>query len=251
MSLKNCKTAAKNRLKTRRLRAFRISLYMASAAVLFGFAAYYLPQALSGITQNPYLLTAAQTALLLFKVSLLGSLRQGRAAWMYCCACGREPSGLQFAYWLRRGRGMRSALLFLNVRMRKTVWMLLLAAPGAAVLAAGVRFDAHLNGMMRLFLWAGGTVSIVTGIVIAVIICRKYALAPILLARSPHKGVRSAVRGSCSLMEDDCMRLFLLELSFLPWFAACLAVVPLVYVVPYYQQSRAVLLRDILCAHTI
>ena len=251
MSVTNCKKEARNCLKTRKLRAARITLSIVFMTVLPGCASYYLPRVFSGIPYDAYLLAGVQIALLLLSFAITGSVRQGRAAWMYCSACGREPSRLQFVYWLRRGRGFRAALLFLNVRLRKAAWKLLLSVPGTAILAAGMLFDDRQNNMIRLFTLAGGSVCLLTGIVAAAVINQKYALAPILLARSPQKGVRSAVRGSCSLTEEHCMQLFLLDVSFLPWACVCLTLLPIMYVVPYYQQSKACMLRDILCAHTI
>ena len=251
MSVSAYKNDAKACLKNRILRAFRITLGIACLAVSGGVAAYYLPQLLGMLTPDPYSLTAAQIALLLLLAAVSGSLRQGRAAWLYCSACGKEPSGLQFRYWLRRGRGFRAALLFLDIRIRKAAWTAMLCAPGASIIAGCFRQDALQSDRIRLIAGIGGVVSLTAGLTIALIIRQKYALAPILFARSPHKGVRSAVRGSCSLMEDDCVRLFRLKLSFLPWAAVCLAVLPLVYVVPYYQQAKACMLRDVLRAHTI
>ena len=251
MRVRNCKKEAKACLKSRKLRAIRISLTIVSLSVLFGFASYYLPQLFVFTPYDPYITMAAQITLLFSAFAIIGSLRQGRAAWMYCSACGREPSRLQFVYWLRRGRGVRAALLFLDIRFRKAAWTLLLSAPGAAVLTAGFVFDDRQNDVIRLFTLAGGSVCLLIGFTVAAVINQKYALAPILLARSPHKGVRSAVRGSCSLTEEHCAELFLLDISFLPWAAACLTVLPLLYAAPYYQQARACMLRDILRAHTL
>lgn len=251
MSVSTYKRQAKTCLKNRKLRAFRITLGVACLAVAGGVAAYYLPQLLGFLTPDPYWLAAAQVALLLLLTAVSGSLRLGRAAWLYCSACGKEPSGLQFRYWLRRGRGFRAALLYLDIRIRKTAWTALFCAPGAWILAECFRQNALQNDRVRLIAFIGGAVSLAAGLLIAAFIRQKYALAPILFARSPHKGVRSAVRGSCSLMDDDCARLFRLELSFLPWAAACLAVLPLVYAVPYYQQAKTCMLRDVLRAHTI
>lgn len=251
MPLKQCKKEAKNCLRSRKLRALRITLGLRSAAVLSGFAGYAMTQTVDLGTYTNIWLLVLQVALFALTFGLLGALRAGRTAWLYCSACGKEPSGVQFRFWLRRGRGFRAAALFLVLRIRKAAWTVLLSLPGGAVLTAGVLLADRQSGTVRLFTVAGGATCLVIGVAFASLICQKYALAPILLARAPHKSVRSAVRGSCSLMEDDCARLLRLKLSFLPWAVVCLAVIPLVYVVPYYQQTKTCMLRGILRAHTI
>lgn len=251
MSVSNCKKEARECLKMRKMRAFRISLIAAALAVLTGFASYFLPQIVSRYTRNPYLLLCMQCVLFLLSFAMLGSIRQGREAWMYCSACGREPSGVQFMYWMRRGRGFRAACLFLYIRLREAAWTILLSLPGAAILASCFVYAAGQAVVLRRIALAGGSVCLAAGLVTAAFICQKYALAPILFARSPQKGVRSAVRCSCSLMDDGCAQLFRLKLSFLPLAAACVAVIPIVYVSPYYRQAKACMLRDVLRAHTI
>lgn len=251
MSVTMWKKEAKHCLKTRKLRAFRISLCLAALSVFFGFASYYLPQTIALVSQDKLLPTAAQIMLLVLSTALIGALRQGRTAWMYCSACGREPSRVQFLFWLRRGRGFRAALLFLNIRIRKTAWTVLMCLPSVGILiGAGVVADRQ-NTAIRLIAWIGGSVSLLIGLFLARFVHEQYSLAPILFARSPKKGVRSAIRGSCALMQDECARVFLLDLSFLPWALACLCAIPLAYVIPYYQQSKTCMLRDILRAHTI
>ena len=251
MTIHDCKSDARTCLKTRKLRAFRITLCIAAFAFLSGAAAFFLPQVFSEGTKNDLLLLAVQTALCLICVGLLGSMRQGRAAWLYCSACGVEPSAMQFYYWMQKGRGFRAAMLHIEIKIRKAIWTILLSAPGAATLACSVLFSAQQTEIMRYFTRIGGTICLGIGLFFAILIHQKYALAQILLARYPKKGVRSALRGSCFLMEDSCLPLLRMKLSFLPWILACLAIVPLVYVVPYYQQTTTCMLRNILRAHTI
>ena len=250
MTISACKKEAKNKIKSRKLRAFRITLCIAAAAILSGIGAFCLPQILTG-EHDRYAVFASQSALLLASCGLLGTMRQGRAAWLYCSACGKEPSSVQFLFWIRKGRGFRAAALHYSVGIRKALWTVLLCIPGAATWICGASFPQWQTGMVRLFTRAGGAAGMVIGLVCAGVINQKYALAPVLFARSPKKGVRSAVRGSCALMDDSCLRMFLLKLSFLPWAALCLTVVPIVYVIPYYQQTTTCMLRDILRAHTI
>lgn len=251
MLLKNCKKQAKNCLKKRRVRAVRISLCIRAAAILSGAAAYAVMQKADFGKYTDCLLLVLQIALCILTCGLLGAMREGRTAWLYCSACGKEPSGVQFLYWLRRGRGFRAAWLFLNLRVRKAAWTAMLSLPGAVMLTAGILLVDRISRDVRMFTFAGGAVCLTLGVVLAWIIRQKYALAPILLVRSPQKGVRSAIRNSCFLMEEDCANLCRLQLSFLPWAAACITMIPLVYVVPYYQQAKTCMLRSILRAHTV
>ena len=251
MLLSDCKKEAKQRLKTRKLRAFRITFSIGAIGILSAVAAFFLPELFDANARDDSLLFVSQTALGLISFGISGTLRQGRAAWLYCSACGREPSFVQFLFWLRKGRGFRAAFLHTLIRIRKAVWIILLSAPGAAVLTGAALWSTQQNDLSRIVTWTGGCVCLVIGLVFAALINQKYALAPILYAKSPEKGVRSAIRGSCFLMDDSCVRLFLLKLSFLPWAIPGIAILPLMYIVPYYQQSTTCMLCAILHKHTI
>lgn len=251
MLVSDYKKEARQRLKTRKLRAFRISLCTFAISVLSGAGAYFLPQMLTHAVHKELLVLLAQMALALITFGMLGAMRQGRAAWLYCSACGKEPSVVQFLFWLRKGRGLRAALLYAVIGLRKSAWTTLLCLPGIAVLTGALFKSGNVSDKIRICACTGGAACAAIGLISAGLICQKYALAPILFAKTPQKGVRSAVRGSCFLMDGSCVRLFLLKVSFLPWLIASIAVFPLCYTLPYYQQTATCMLRGILRAHTI
>lgn len=251
MSVKDYKKEARERLKNRTLRAYRISIIRGSITVLFALIAFTLQQFIPDFPTKDLTLSAIQAALFLVSVSLLGSIRQGRTAWFLCASCGKDPSALQFRFWLRRGRGFRAAWLHTNILARKGLRIAAMCAPGATILVCGVLYPEWQTKSILYASRIGGTLCLMIGILFAGLINQEYALAQILFARSPKKSVRSAIRGSCSLMEDSCMRLLHAKLSFIPWFAACIGILPIVFVVPYYQQTTACVLRDILRAKTI
>lgn len=249
--MKEYKIEAKEQLKNRMLRAIRISIIRVSITVLFAWIAFFLRQFVPDFPTKELTLCAIQAALLLVGVSLLGSIRQGKAAWYFCASCGKNPSSLQFRFWLRRGRGFRAACLHASILARKGLRIAAMCAPGATILVCGVLYPEWQTESILYASRIGGTLCLMIGILFAGLMNQKYALAQILFARSPKKSVRSAIRGSCSLMEDSCMRLLHAKLSFIPWFAACIGILPIVFVVPYYQQTTACVLRDILRAKTI
>ena len=66
---------------------------------------------------------------------------------------------------------------------------------------------------------------------------QRYARAGFYLAAygdiSPVQAISMSVKRCC----EEVTELFLFKLSFLPWLLLCAAILPALYVIPYYKQS--------------
>ena len=83
----------------------------------------------------------------------------------------------------------------------------------------------------------GAAVIAVFGAIFFAFSVQKYAEAPFLLAAYPSLSVADCIRLSIEKGEKKAADLLRFKLGFLPWLFACIAIFPLLYVVPYYKQS--------------
>ncbi|MBQ7542725.1 MAG: DUF975 family protein [Clostridia bacterium] len=239
---------AKKCLQNKTLRAFRIPLLAAVVGILSGLASFMLRQYPVGVLQKLPYQCLAQSTLLVGTVGVLGSLRQGGQAWLLRAAGRKEPSGVQIVYWMRRGRGLRAAALFTRILLRKLFWCVFYLAPSAVIFYILLRAEEYGvdTKTMRIVLLTTGCVSFVCAAAALLVTIQKYALAPILLARSPHDKTGDVLQSSMEMMEGHTAKLLLLKLSFLPYVFLCAAVIPIAVFLPLYRQSVVCFLRDVL-----
>ena len=101
-------------------------------------------------------------------------------------------------------------------------------------------FGISIKGISRNFciiILIGAAVVAVTGFVFYVFSVQKYAQAPFLLAAYPELTVGECIRQSKEKWTEKAAELLRFKLGFLPWLFACVAIFPLLYVIPYYKQS--------------
>ena len=247
MFVKTYKNFAKRNLRGQTLRAFRIEMLCASTAILSAAAAYYISQQYSRLTA-----ILMQGVLLAVTAAALGGLRQGASAWYLRAAHNRPTSSLLILYWLQRRRGYRAAALRLAVRVRKLFYMIALTAPAFVLLYllpknADTLSDARTYSAVIL----GSILYAVTGAVCAWVIAQKYALSECILAEHPDITIREAIRKSTERMNGRCIKLLVLKVSFIPALIPCAAIIPILYYLPYYRQTVACMLCDLLTEDSI
>ena len=249
MNVYHVKLTAKTCLAGRNGKAFLLLFGRAVLSVLLGAGGYCL-RVFAPETQNTAWVTAGEIALLFVSVWLLSALRQGTAAWFLRCARGKRTSTAQVLYWIRHARSLKSRALHVAIRIRKTGWFVLFQIPCAALLVIWYycRSRGRISGLPSYITLGGAVLCGVVGIVFTLLLCQQYGLGLYLLADDPSLTVRDAVRKSRAYMQPHCGKLLRLKLSFLPWFLSCVLIIPIVYVAPYYCQSVACRLADILSA---
>ena len=177
-------------------------------------------------------------AAVLVRAVLLAPLSAGAAAWFSALGAGRQRcvSTLLWPYtnwvWFRAlgvrlytGAAVGAAALGPLLAAGGAWWLLRdrLAglSPGGQRLAAALGAGAALLWLLAVRVWS-----------------QRYALALLLIGPDYGFTAAEAVALSVRCTRGYRWRLTMLELSFLPWFAACLLVLPALYVLPYYTACR-------------
>ncbi len=83
----------------------------------------------------------------------------------------------------------------------------------------------------------GAALIAVTGFAFYVFSVQKYSKAPFLLAAYPSLTVAECIGLSRVQCEEKAAELLRFKLGFLKWIPLCVAIFPLLYVIPYYKQS--------------
>lgn len=109
-----------------------------------------------------------------------------------------------------------------------------------AVIVAALFFSIKRSALSAAFCVAalvGAAITAILGLIFFAFSVQKYAEAPFLLAAYPSLSVADCIKLSARKGEKKAADLLRFKLGFLPWLFACIAIFPLLYVVPYYKQS--------------
>lgn len=101
-------------------------------------------------------------------------------------------------------------------------------------------FSLKGNGVSRkvFYVVITGTVLLaVTGFFFWLISVQKYSRARLLLAAYPDITVTDALKLSVAGMSGRLLSAVRFKFSFLPWIFLCVFIFPLIFVIPYYNQS--------------
>lgn len=221
-----------------------------SALLLFGIPAIVilftaLPYVVSLFVSQPIVVSCIVAVVLILNLLTYSALRSGSCAWFRFY--NNKNKAVRTLFWFSPRRSVKSAGLYVSLFIRKLLWTIALLLPGAftaisfilLALDGGIEFNLFLCGI------CGGAVMILTGLFFRFIIVQKYFLAQYLLVSDPKIKINQAIRRSASLMNGNLKKTALFKLSFTPWFLLCAAVLPAVYVWPYYKQSCSLFANQI------
>ncbi len=150
-------------------------------------------------------------------------------------------------FWFAPKNNFRALRLYSALFFVKLFWTILMLLPGVTVVFSfcylaydvGIEFNLFLCGI------AGGGMLIATGLIFRFLIVQKYFLAKTILAKNPGVSTIDAIRQSCEKMNGKLKKTAFFKLSFTPWIASCVAILPILYVWPYYRQSCALFAEEI------
>ena len=121
----------------------------------------------------------------------------------------------------------------------KLLWLLLFEAIPAAfftVFALRIaRQPVSLKASAALLI--GSAALAAAGLLFWGIAVQRYARAGFYLAAYGDISPVQAISMSVKRCREEQTELFLFKLSFLPWLLLCAAILPALYVIPYYKQS--------------
>lgn len=87
-------------------------------------------------------------------------------------------------------------------------------------------------------LFASTVLLFLTGTVFLYITLKRYSMCNAVLFTTREADAFKIIAQSCEIMEGNTKRYALFKISFLGWKAACIAIIPLFYVLPYIQISK-------------
>lgn len=164
-------------------------------------------------------------------------------AWFVKLANSAEGTTLTFSDFVENfSEAIRAMLAYLWQSLWSFLWSLLVV-PGYIVLAVG----AFQESIAIILL---GIVVMLIGLVAAIIRVLRYTFIFYVLADGQGKiGVRQALRHSITMTEGYVGAIFVLALSFIPWFLLAIPTIGLIlfYLVPYMAATYAMVyvwLRD-------
>lgn len=183
---------------------------------------------------------AAVTAITLaLREVLLAPLGAGASAWFAALAGGwtRPVTTIFWAYgnrvWLR-SLGVRLTTGFLT----GAVTLIPLAGEGFSLWLLRERLAA-LPPRDRELALAGAGAAALLWLLVSRAYAQRFAMARFLLGPDYGYSAAKAIDLSVEYTRGYRWRLVGLELSFLPWFAACLLILPALWVLPWYASCRA------------
>lgn len=145
----------------------------------------------------------------------------------------REARELHFADFLNAS--MMYSLIFLL----KLLWLALYEAIPCVIFAVfAYRISSGPVGVrVSVILLSGITLLAVLGAVFWLITVQRYSRAEFYLAAYGGISAKEAISLSVRKSAGEATKIFLFKLSFLPWLLLCAAVLPSLYIIPYYKQS--------------
>jgi hypothetical protein len=176
--------------------------------------------------------------LLVVRMVFLIPLKVGALGWFSALAADKpEPVRELFRpfrsrLWLRSlGAALYTGAVSWGVALAP------LGAAGAALWPLRRRLGELPPPAIALLAAVGG-VAAMAWLLAARAFAQRYAMVPVLLGPEYGRTVRQAVALSVECTQGHRWRLLWMDLTFLPWFAACLLVAPALYALPYYTASR-------------
>ncbi len=178
---------------------------------------------------------------------ILTPLWLGSANWYLRVTAATRPSMLRVFWAFASPRAYFKGLwLRLLLTGRSMLWLLLMVSLPAICAYTSIAFvrDYAVNfyeqNLGSLGLFVSAVLLLAAALFCPVFLCR-YFLAKYYICEPYKRPVREAIRLSVRYTKGNILTIAGLYLSFLPWFALCVFVLPLFYVLPYLNASAALL----------
>lgn len=189
----------------------------------------------------------ALLVLSVFALCVYSSASVGEKAWYGGIASGKSNYRKRLFFWFKPAfslRAFRFKFLLFGIKALLTLLFLL---PSAAVLWS-IYYLARTGGLeVYLFVsLAGGSALLaLCGLIFRFIVVQRYFIAEYLFSSDPRLTPILALRQSCNLLDGHILEIVKFKLSFIPWYIACVTVLPLLYFLPYYKASCCTVAKKI------
>ena len=140
---------------------------------------------------------------------------------------------------IKAGEYLKNILLSFRLFLRKAAELIAFEFLPFAM-AVLLFFGISIKGISRkacIIVLVGAAAVALTGLVFYVFSVQKYAKAQFFLAAYPSLTVGDCIELSKVQSEEKAAELLRFKLGFLGWIPLCVAIFPLLYLIPYYKQS--------------
>ena len=147
----------------------------------------------------------------------------------------------------------KSLWLWLNIYVRYLLWAVAICAVPYAMVFGSV-YGLLRHSTQPVLLAAGvllmifGLLLLIAAIFLLLYVVMRYMLASYLMVEDNTRKVGGVIRDSVRYSRSYRGEMFRFFLSFIPWAVLCILIVPLFYVVPYFNASLSVFARHLIFA---
>lgn len=191
---------------------------------------------------------------------IMSPLVLGMLEWYWNLSSGKKTGVGDIFGWYGSGRlYAKSLLLSLDVGVRCLLWGLLTCGIPAALLMAAEYYSGGVNllksnlsaqdvqrllivGILTIF----GGLLLIGGILLFIYLTSKYIAAYFLMVEDNTRKVSEVVRDSIKYSRTYKWEITKFILSYIGWAITCIALFPLLYVVPYFCSSLTIFIKHII-----
>ena len=176
------------------------------------------------------------------------AVTMGEEAWYSGRTERKKYCFRRFMYWMKPTLSLKAAGLRLVLFALKAFWTILFFTPAVAVafVIVATAFSGGIEIYLFLSLCIGALILTAIGFTFRFVIIQRYFLANYLLVSNPDLGIIQCIRQSVNLLEGHIFTVVKFKLSFLPYALACLLILPVFFVYPYYKQSRTIIAKRLI-----
>ncbi len=154
---------------------------------------------------------------------------------------GTKKIKIGFAEYLRN---IRLSLCLFALKTAELIAFEFIPVTTVLILFLRIR-ERAVSRIFCIIILSGAAVLAVFGAIFYALSVQKYSKALFLLAAYPALSVRDCIRLSAATGEKRAAEMLRFKLGFLPWWLACAAIFPLLFVVPYYKQSLTCFFKQV------
>lgn len=130
-------------------------------------------------------------------------------------------------------------LHFLKISRNLAIALFYLFPFTATLLYIAVKLNSGIDRKLFAPLLVLSLIYLILGLFFLLASRQKTAFLDADFTSSPNTDVRRCFENACKLDRKSCLRLAKLKLSFMLWYLICPAIVPIVFVMPYYLATLA------------
>lgn len=182
--------------------------------------------------------------ILLLTFVVLLPLSLGFLRFYFSVSKGELPSVSEiFYYFIEKKRFLRALSFGINAALRVIFWTLICILPGIIMITVSTTsfvtntVSGDSNKYFIIFEIIA-MILLVVGYIFLTVIALRYFLSSYLLISREEMSVKDCFKVSFKGMVGHRISVLKLYITFLPWILSCFFVLPILYVIPYFQTAK-------------